>query len=58
MALRLDPKIITQILVPITGLLLIAHEALIYRGPERYGLIMLYAGMIGVTMLLRGSDQE
>lgn len=37
----------------LTGLGLIIHEAVIYSGPERWGLLMLFAGMVGSPVFLR-----
>ena len=45
-------------LIVLTGLSLIVYEAVIYRGPERWGLIMLYAGMIGSTAFLRQDEKK
>ena len=43
--------------VPVTGLILIIYEALLYRGSPRYWLLVLYAGMIGLPSLF-GSDKS
>lgn len=42
----------------LTGLGLIVHEAVIYSGPERWGLLMLYAGMVGTPVFLRGDEKR
>ena len=39
------------------GLSLTVYEAVIYRGPERLGLLMLYAGMMGLTVFLRADER-
>lgn len=37
--------------VPLTALILIIYEAILYRGQPRYWLLVLYAGMIGLPTL-------
>ena len=46
-----------RLAVPVTGLILIIYEALLYRGELRYWLLVLYAGMIGLPTLF-GSDKR
>ena len=41
----------------LTGLGLIIHEAVARTGPERWGLLMLYAGMVGLPVFIR-QDQK
>jgi hypothetical protein len=41
----------------LTGLSLIIFEAVVRTGPERYGLLMLYAGMVGLPLVLRGDER-
>lgn len=36
----------------LTGLALIIYEAVFHDGPERWGLLMLYAGMVGSPVFL------
>lgn len=36
----------------LTGLCLIIYEAVVHTGPERWGLLMLYAGMVGSPVFL------
>lgn len=40
------------------GLGLIVQEAVFYRGPERWGLMMLYAGMMGLPVFLRSDEKH
>lgn len=42
----------------VTGLALTIYEAVVYRGPERWGLLMLYAGMMGLTVFLRADEKR
>lgn len=42
----------------ITGLALIIHEALWYQGPERWGLLTLLAGMVGLPTVLGRDEKE
>lgn len=42
----------------LAGLGLTGYEAVFYRGPERWGLIMLYAGMMGLTVFLRADEKR
>lgn len=41
----------------LTGLGLIVYEAVGRSGPERWGLLMLYAGMVGLPVFIR-ADQR
>jgi hypothetical protein len=41
----------------LTGLGLIVYEATIHAGPERWGLLMVYAGMVGLPVFIR-ADQK
>ncbi len=40
------------------GLAGIAHETLIWSGEERYFLLVLFAGMVGLTGFLRTDGKE
>jgi len=42
----------------LTGLALIVHEALWYRGPERWGLLTLLAGMVGLPSVLARDERD
>lgn len=42
----------------LTGLGLIVYEAVIRTGPERYGLLVLYSGMVGLPALLRVDERR
>lgn len=42
----------------LTGLALIVYEAVIRTGPERYGLLVLYSGMVGLPALLRVDERR
>jgi hypothetical protein len=42
----------------LTGLGLTIHEAIVYSGPERWGLLMLFAGMMGTPVFLRGDERR
>lgn len=42
----------------LTGIGLIIHEATVYSGPERWGLLMLYAGMVGSPLVLRADEKR
>lgn len=42
----------------LAGLGLTIHEAIAYMGPERWGLLMLYAGMMGLPAFLRSDEKR
>lgn len=42
----------------LTGIGLIVHEAVLREGPERPTLLVLYAGMVGLPVFLRGDEKE
>ena len=42
----------------LTGLGLIIHEAVGRTGPERWGLLMLYAGMVGLPVFIRADERR
>ena len=42
----------------LTGLSLIVYEAVGYQGPERWHLVMLYAGMVGLPVFLRSDERH
>lgn len=42
----------------LTGLALIVYEAVLRTGPERYGLLVLYSGMVGLPALLRMDERR
>lgn len=42
----------------LTGLALIIYEAVLRTGPERYGLLVLYSGMVGLPALLRVDERR
>lgn len=42
----------------LTGIALIINEAVIRSGPERYGLLVLYSGMVGLPALLRVDEKR
>ena len=39
------------------GLGLIIYEAVARTGPERWGLLVLYAGMVGLPLVLHGDER-
>lgn len=39
------------------GLAGLFNEAFIRTGPERYGLLVVYTGMLGLPVVLRGEDR-
>lgn len=41
----------------LTGLSLTIYEAVFHDGPERWGLLVLYAGMMGLPLVLRGDER-
>jgi hypothetical protein len=41
-----------------SGLGFMAYEVFLYRGPERWGLMALYAGMMGLPFFMRGDEQS
>jgi hypothetical protein len=42
----------------LTGLGLTVHEAVFYSGPERVGLMFLFAGMMGLPAFLRADERR
>lgn len=42
----------------LTGIGLIIYEAVLRTGPERYGLLVLYSGMVGLPALLRMDEKR
>lgn len=42
----------------LTGIGLIIYEAVLRTGPERYGLLVLYSGMVGLPALLRMDENR
>ena len=42
----------------LTGLALIVYEAVVHTGPERYGLLVLYAGMVGLPAILQIDERR
>lgn len=42
----------------LTGIGLIINEAVLRTGPERYGLLVLYSGMVGLPALLRVDERR
>lgn len=42
----------------LAGLSLTIYEAVVHPGPERWGLLVLYAGMMGLPLVLRGDERS
>lgn len=42
----------------LSGLVLTFHEAVVYRGPERWGLIILFGSMMGLPAFLRMDEKR
>lgn len=42
----------------LAGLALTVYEATVYTGPERWHLVMLYAGMMGSPLVLQRDDRR
>lgn len=49
---------VRDVLLVVAGIALTANEAIFYQGPERWGLYMLYAGMMGLPVMLRSDDHR
>lgn len=47
-----------DVLLFLTGLALIVHEAVLRSGPERPTLLVLYAGMVGLPVFLRADEKR
>ncbi len=41
----------------VVGLSLIVNEAVLRQGPERYGLLVLFAGMVGLPVIMRADER-
>lgn len=47
-----------DVLLFLTGLALIVHEAVVRSGAERPTLLVLYAGMVGLPVFLRADEKR